>query len=182
MREELRINPMAWLASGPIVILNPASILSTFRPASARVVRFAGPHTLYRAAGWDSTHRKMASAYGSWWADAVALTQIGHRITMFEKWLPPDLLRRAWPVQYRGMAALCEDWNDMREMFQLDLPQNDELIGLAGIAAPQPRLSTMNSAARKTPMLQGGGEQVYFKKTGTLNSVNPLWVRSALLW
>ena len=40
----------------------------------------------------------------------------------------------------------------------------------------------MNDRLPTTPMLKGGGEQVYFKKTATLNSVNPLWVFPTQLW
>jgi hypothetical protein len=70
----------------------------------------------------------------------------------------------------------------MREMFCLELPPKVELIGLAGIAAPQPQKSRMGRNAKSTPMLSGGGEQIYFKRTLTLNSVNPLWVYAAHLW
>ena len=48
---------------------------------------------------------------------------------MFESWLPEHLLNKAWPAQYRGVTALCEDWNDMREMLKMDLPPNQEITG-----------------------------------------------------
>lgn len=182
MREDVSMVPAAWLASGPIVIHDAASVLATFNPGTVKVVRFYGPHTLYRAGGWDATKGQMASAYGSWWADSLVLARIGNQLDMFEKWLPPELIRQAWPAQYRGLAALCEDWNDMREMFRMELPFKEELFGLAGQAAPQPQNSKMNPKARTTPMFKGGGEQVYFKKTHTLNSINPLWVYQTHLW
>ena len=147
-----------------------------------KVVRFIGPHRLYRAAGWDSTKGGMASAYGSWWADEMTLVKIGQRINMFEDWLPKEVLQKAWPAQYRGAMALCEDWNDMQEMVKLELPPRNEIIGLVGIAAPQPQKSSLDPNARKTTLLQGGAEQVFFKKTPTLNSINPLWVYSDRLW
>lgn len=182
MREELSVLPTTWLTSAPIPITNAASILSAFKPGTAQVVRFMGPHRLYRAAGWDQTKGSMASAYGSWWADEKVLVAIGAKLSMFENWLPKELLKRAWPAQYRGASALCEDWNDMREMFRLELPQGEALEGLVGLAAPQPLKSTLNPNSKKTPMLQGGGEQVFFKRTPTLNSVNPLWVYPEHLW
>ena len=182
MREQLSIAPATWLAGDPIPINNSASVLSTFRPGTAMVVRFRGPHRFYRAAGWDSTRGSMASAYGSWWADELVLAEIGKKIDMFESWLPGHLLNKAWPAQYRGVTALCDDWNDMREMFKMDLPSNQEITGLVGIAASQPQKSNLNSKAKKTPILKGGGEQVYFKRTHTLNSVNPLWVYQIKLW
>ena len=182
MRQDLSITPSAWLASAPIAIAVPASVLAAFLPGTAKVVRFTGPHRLYRAAGWDAPRGTMATAYGSWWADELTLARIGSSLQQFERWLPKDLLQRAWPVQYRGMSALCEDWNDMREMFKLELPSSDQITGLVGAAAPQPQTSSMDPTSRTTPMFKGGGEQVYFKKTPTANSVNPLWVHPVVLW
>src|SRR5918911_538294 len=165
MRETLSLLPAAWLSSSPIPIPHPASVLSAFKPGTVKVVRFIGPHRLYRAAGWDSTKGGMASAYGSWWADEMTLVKIGQRINMFEDWLPKEVLQKAWPAQYRGAMALCEDWNDMQEMVKLELPSRNEIIGLVGIAAPQPQKSSLDPNARKTTLLQGGAEQVFFKKT-----------------
>jgi len=182
VREEVSISPSVWLSSPPIPITHAPSVLATFKPGTVKVVRFVGPHKLYRAAGWDATKDSLASSYGSWWADERVLAGIGARISKFDNWLPKDLLKRAWPAQYRGAAALCYDWNDMREMFSLQLPSGQELTGLAGLAAPQPMKSTLNPASRKTPMLEGGGEQVFFKKTPTLSSINPLWVYPEYLW
>lgn len=181
MRQEQTLQAAAWLARGPIA-LNPGEVLSALVPGSARVVRFAGPHRLYRAAGWDGRRGKLTTPYGSWWADEQALVSIGNRLEQFEGFLPPELLRRAWPAQYRGAAALCEDWNDMREMFRLDLPAGEELIGVVGLAAPQPQRSTLDAQDRRTPMLPGGGEQVFFKRTATLSAINPLWVHAEPLW
>jgi hypothetical protein len=182
MREVLPVASISWLSSPPITIPNPASILSGFLGGSGKVVRFKGPHRFYRAAGWDTKNNAMASAYGGWWVDEAILSQIGNRIQQFEGWLPPNSLHQAWPAHYRGMTALCEDWNDMREMYKLDLPPGEEIIGLVGPTAPQPRLSTLNANSRATPMFRGEGEQVYFKRTRNLNSINPLWIYPIRLW
>lgn len=182
MRQELALSPAEWLAAGPVCIDDPAPILSAFQPGTAKVVRFTGPHTFYRAAGWNAKDNAMANAYGSWWVDAAVLATIGTQIDKFEDWLPDELLRRAWPAQYKAALALCEDFNDMGEMFRLELPHTDELTGLAGIAAAQPQKSFLDASARSTPLLRGGAEQVCFKKTPTLNSINPLWVFRARPW
>ncbi|MES9854839.1 MAG: hypothetical protein ABW170_23770 [Candidatus Thiodiazotropha sp. L084R] len=182
MRSELAISPSDWLKEHPISIQNPASILSAFKPVAIKVVKFKGPHRLYRASGWDSNRGQIASAYGSWWADERVLAKLAQRIDMFKNWLPDELRRKALPIQYRGATALCEDWNDMREMFSLKLPAGQEITGLVGIASEQPKLSSLDPNSRHTPMLQGGAEQVYFKRTPTLNSVNPLWVYSEKLF
>ena len=99
----------------------------------------------------------MASAYGSWWADELVLAEIGRQIHMFEGWLPDEMLKKAWPVQYRGATALCEDWNDMGDMVKLQLPPGDEITGLVGLAAPQPQRSTLDPSDRKADTGYFGG-------------------------
>lgn len=178
MRQEQTLSPSVWLASGPIAIARPGAVLDAFAGGTVRVVRFVGPHRFYRAAGWDARSGRMASAYGSWWADEAALARIGERLALYKGFLPPELLRLAWPAQFRAAAALCEDWNDLRELFVLDLPAREELTGVVGPAAPQPLRSRQDPARRDTRMLPGGIEQVFFKRTRTLNAVNPLWVRA----
>jgi len=180
MREALNISSAGWLTSAPIPISHYSSILSAFIPGTAKVVRFTGPHRFYRAAGWDSTKGGMASRYGSSWADEEILVQIGSKIEMFEGWLPEKFLQKAWPAQYRGMTSLCEDWNDMRKIYRLELSAGEVIVGLVG--STQPQKSTMDAKARSTPMFQGGGEQVFFKRTRTLNSINPLWIFPVKTW
>ncbi|MBX2879638.1 MAG: hypothetical protein KTR32_06895 [Granulosicoccus sp.] len=182
MKEQLRISPIKWLSDAPITIPNPASVIGAFRPGTMKIVKFKGAHRFYRAAGWDSTRGEMASAFGSWWADEIELVKISQKMNMYKNWLPDELLRKALPAQYRGATALCEDWNDMREMYKLDLPPQEEIEGLVGIASAQPKKSTLDVNSRQTPMLPGGAEQVFFKKTPTLSSINPLWIRSERLW
>ena len=178
MRKKLDLRPWQWLAAGPIPIPDVAGVLATFRPGTARVVCFSGPHTLCRAAGWGLKKGKpeQVTAYGSWWADAAVLADIGQRLAMFDGWLPDAMLQRAHTVQYRGAVALCEDWNDMGEMFRMELPVGQEIEGLVGISAPQPQYSGLDPKLGNTPILQGGAEQVFFKRTPELNSINPLWV------
>jgi hypothetical protein len=178
MRQELTIAPCDWLGSGTISIADIGSVLAAFTPGTSKVVRFIGPHRFFRAAGWDAAG-KQASAYGSWWADESVLAEIGTRVAMFEGWLPGSILDKALPVQYRGAVALCENWNDMREIVKLELPDGEVITGIAGLTAPQPQDSRMNPALKKTPMLSGGAEQIFFKKTRALNSINPLWVYTA---
>lgn len=183
MRQDIGITPAAWLASGPIVIDNPTAVLATFDASSTpRVVKFTGSHTLYRAGGWDTNKGVLASAYGSWWADEVVLARIGSELEKFETWLPPEMLKQAWPAMYRGVTALCEDWNDMRDMFRMEIPSGDSIEGIVGSTAPQPQRSKMNPGSRSTPMLRGGAEQIYFKRTQSLNTVNPLWIYLTKLW
>jgi hypothetical protein len=130
----------------------------------------------------------MADPYGPWWVDETALSSIYSKIArldMFEGWMPPEILARikSLPMHYRALAAICENWNDFREQVMLELPSQEELIGLCGPTAPQPLRDSMDRASRHTPWLPGGVEQVFFKRaTRTEKNINPLWVHWVNLW
>jgi hypothetical protein len=141
-------------------------------------VRYVGPHRFYRAAGKDA-NGELASAYsGRWWADENVLIQIANRLATAENWMTSGESKRAWPAQYRVLMALSRDWNDMSEIFQLELPAGAVLEGLAGIAREQPEFSVKDPLGRhrSNRFLTGGAEQVYFKVK------NPFWVRRVNLW
>jgi len=176
MRSNVSTSAAAWLAAGPIRIADPKKVLATFKPGTAQVVRFSGSHGLLRAAGWSTKDQRQASAYGSWWVDEHVLANIAARLSMYEGWLPPKMIGQAVSARYRAAVALCEDWNDMGEVYRMQLGALDTLEGLAGITAPQPQASSMDPRQSSTPMLAGGAEQIFFKKTPGLSSINPLWV------
>lgn len=189
MREVLSIDPQKWLHSKPIPISNVGKVLSGFeRSKGQKVVKFTGPHTFYRVAGWDETSKQMCDPYGCWWIDEQALKDIYAKIArldMFEGWMPPEMLQRAQslPMHYRALTAVCRDWNDFQEQIALKLPPNEVLTGLCGAVAPQPLRSTMDVQSRKTPMLPGGLEQVFFKRaTPSERNMNPFWVHWIRLW
>ena len=152
------------------------------------VMRYKGPHTFYRVAGWDETKSKMADPYGCWWIDEAVLGAIYSKIArldMYEGWIPPDLLNRikSLPMHYRALTAVCTDWNDFREQVALKLPHGEEIIGLSGGIAPQPLRGSMDRNSSKTPWLPGGLEQVFFKRANAIeNNINPLWVHWIKLW
>ena len=93
------------------------------------------------------------------------------RLDQFEGWLPADELLKAVPAQYRAVAAICRDWNDLSEIWELSLPSREVLQGLVGQTLEQPEYSHLDPRQRTTPMLAGGAEQVFFKVK------NPFWVR-----
>jgi hypothetical protein len=138
-----------------------------------RVARYTGPHRFLRAAGRDASG-SLADAYsGTWWADEAVLFQIAGRLSTAQLWMTADERQRAWPAQYRALMALCEDWNDMSEIFALEIPAGETLEGLVGPAAAQPEFSVKDPLGRHNPrrVLSGGAEQVFFRVK------NPFWVR-----
>jgi hypothetical protein len=190
MKEQLiNIDPVNWLRRPPIPVTATWKVLSGFdKSKPMMVVRYKGPHSLYRVAGWDETRGKMADPYGCWWIDETALRKIYSRIArfeMFEGWIPPDIMTRvkSLPMHYRALTAVCEDWNDFREQVVLKLPHGEEITGLCGAIASQPLRSRMDRKSRKTPWLPGGLNQVYFKRASvTEHNINPLWVHWFKLW
>jgi hypothetical protein len=171
MRAPVSVTAAPWLSAPPNPVTNPGQVLAGFS-ATPRVFRYRGPHRFYRAAGKDAKGR-MASAYGGWWVDETVLMQIYGRLDQYKGWLDDRVLKSAMPAQYRALTALCEDWNDMREVFVLELPGTDEVEAIAGPTKPQPQRSSLNPALPTTPMLRGGAEQIFMKVK------NPLWVHIA---
>ena len=120
----------------------------------------------------------LADAYsGKWWVDESVLVQIAGRLER-AGWLTDTERRQAWPAQYRALTALCDDWNDMSEMFALELPLDEHIEGLVGVVKDQPQFSPKDPQRRSDArrILPGGAEQVFFKVK------DPTWVRQVHLW
>ena len=156
--------------------LDANSILPCFL-GQPQVLRYVGPHRFYRVAG-RKVDGDYATAYsGQWWADETVLLQISGRLERAQ-WMSEAEHLLAWPAQYRALTALSCDWNDMSEMFVLELPVGEELEGLVGLAREQPEFSVKDPMGRHDAkrILQGGAEQIFFK------AKNPLWVRQVQVW
>lgn len=179
-------DPYQWLMAPPIVIVQPSSVLDAFLAGTVRVMRFTGPHTLYRAAGWGlgkTSTCEQLTAHGGWWLDAQEAMRIAGRLDQFQGLLTSGEIKTLFRGQYRNAIALPVRNNDMSEAFRLELPPGESIEGLVGIASPQPVQSYKDARTHKMAMLAGGGEQVYFKRIeGALNSVNPLWVYPERFW
>jgi hypothetical protein len=154
------------------------------------VYRYTGPHRFYRAVGRDARGRQANAYGGAWWADENVLIAIAGRLER-AAWLDAAERRRAWPVQYRVLTALCEDWNDMSEMFVLALPAGEVVEALAGPAAAQPEFSASDARHDPNRILAGGDPRLTRRKgysaAGPIEQVfftvkNPLWIEPVRLW
>jgi hypothetical protein len=174
MRTPMAISPATWLTNPPSPI-SPARVLPNFRQR-VRVCEFKGPEKFLRAAGLSKSRGRLANPWGEWWTPREVLTRINMRLAQFEGWLPATELRRAVPAQYRALAAICRDWNDISEVWELFLPAGEVLQGLVGQALEQPEYSHLDPKQRATPMLAGGAEQVFFKVK------NPLWIKRVFVF
>jgi hypothetical protein len=158
-------------------VINPAEVLSRYS-GTMQVYRYIGYHRFYRAAGLIAAGG-MAHAYeGGWWADESVLIEIAQKLERAKYWMTRPEKERAWPTHYRALVALSFDWNDMSEMFLLELPVGEEIEGLAGSAREQPEFSICDPHGRHNPnrILVGQAEQVFFKVK------NPLWIRKVNLF
>jgi hypothetical protein len=143
-----------------------------------RVYLYSGPHRFYRAAG-KTAKGDLARAYGGeWWADESVLLEIARKLESAQHWMTNSERERAWPAQYRALTALSRDWNDMSEMFMLELPVGEKIEGLAGLAKEQPEFSVYDPMKRHDPnrVFVGNAEQIFFKVK------NPLWIHKVNLW
>jgi len=169
MRSAMAISPVAWLTSPPNPV-SPARVLPNYRPP-VRVYEFKGPQKFLRAAGYSKSQGGLANPWGEWWTPEEVVAGIDMHLEQFEGWLSANELRRALPARYRAVAAICRDWNDFSEVWELSLPSGEVLQGLAGQTKEQPEHSHLDPNKRTTPMLLGGAEQVFFKVK------NPFWVQ-----
>ena len=169
MRKRLIIKVDDWLKSAPGGVAFPSKVLPNFAGQPA-VYEYIGPHRFVRAAGRDF-NGQLARAYGGeWWFDEAVLVQLRARLEQYRGWTQEQKLKAALPTQYRALAAICINWNDMSEFFALDLPAGERLTALAGPAKEQPYDSRMSVGLPTTPMLPGGAEQLFMKVK------NPLWI------
>lgn len=175
MREALGIDPTDWLKrADPNPVPRPDQVLDGYSETPV-VTRFTGPEVFYRAAGEDASGRTARAYAGAWWVAESVLVELYRKLAQYEGFLPQSMLRQALPLQYRAVTALCEDWNNMREIYRLSLPDGETLEGLVGPTKEQPQRSTMDPSDPTTPWLRGGAEQVYIKVK------NPLWIFRASL-
>lgn len=173
MKKPSNITINAYLSGLP----NGSQVLAAYT-GTVRVCEFIGPHNFYRAAGRNAAGRLGRAYGGEWWADESVLVEIANKLQRAEGWMSHDQRQRAWPAHYRALTALSEDWNDMSEMFKLELPSGASLMGLIGPAKDQPEFSaaSLNPPHNPNRILIGGAEQIFFRVK------NPLWVHKIQLW
>lgn len=99
MRNTLPMNAVTWLRSSPLPIAAPQNILSAFSSGTIKkVVKFKGPHTFYRMAGWNEKEKIMADPgmLVDWRADITC-----HLYKNFTSWY-------VWGMDAAWYAAACQ--------------------------------------------------------------------------
>lgn len=134
------------------------NIKSGFR-GEPRVYRLSGPESLYRFAGFDASGREN-NAKGSWWMSNYQYNEYQERAMRMN--VPTSDF-----VKYK--IALPKAWNNMSNLFQMDIPGGYFLDALIGVATHQPFLRSDLPANEQANFQHGkivfigGAEQIYFK-------------------
>ena len=161
MRTLIAISPESSLESFPNPT-GPARMLVNFRPRNA-AHESQGLARVMRAAGLSRSRGGLASLRGQGWTSEEVLDRVRMRLNQFEGSLSADEIRKSVLAQYRAPAAICRDLSDLSEIWELSLHSGQALQGLVGQALEQQMHCHLDPKRRKTPMLVGGAEQVFFK-------------------
>lgn len=126
---------------------------------------FTGPKLFLRVIG--PANRAYS---GQWWFDAAIFDGFDHaysRIyfqTAERKAVIRDMLRE--------MLAVSREWNEISEVYALELPPGASIVGYTGFGTPQRLFARLPLTAKGNRMLVGKAKQIFFPFK------NPLWVRS----
>ena len=71
----------------------------------------------------------------------------------------------------RELLAISVSWNAITEIWALELPSGQQLVGYTGRGAAQPLLAGQPLSAKGNRLLPGGVRQIYFPVK------NPMWVK-----
>lgn len=142
--------------------------LEAIRSGIAGVPRkeeFTGPALFLRVAG-PST-RGIYS--GEWWFEASLLDSLekAHSRIYFQS---ADR-KAALAAMLRELLAVTREWNAMTEVWALELPAGEKLVGFSGPGSPQKLFQNLPLTDKANRMLVGRAKQIYFPVK------NPLWVK-----
>ena len=128
---------------------------------------FTGPRLFLRIVGPPTPRGGPYS--GEWWFDADleqslegAYSRIYFR-SADRKAAVRDMLRE--------LLAISANWNPMTEIWALEVPAGQQLVGYTGPGAVQPLIAGQPLSAKGNRLLAGGVRQIYFPVK------NPFWVK-----
>jgi hypothetical protein len=124
---------------------------------------FRGPKTFLRVVGANSQVYS-----GEWWFDARIMQDLDNSYSRI--FFSEQELRAAVKRLLREVLAVSKEWNDMDEVWALNLPGGQELTGFSGSGNPQKLFANKPMSAEGNRMLVGRVRQLYFPVK------NPLWI------
>jgi hypothetical protein len=126
---------------------------------------FTGPKLFLRVVG----HANRAYS-GQWWFDAAIFDGLDRAYSRIyfqaaeRKAVIRDMLRE--------MLAVSREWNEISEVYALELPPGALIVGYTGFGTPQQLVAKLPLTAKGNRTLVGRAKQIFFPFK------NPLWVRS----
>ena len=160
-------NKMYLQRSGKTPVQAAASKLAEIRSGLSGVPTvedLAGPRVFLRAVG--AANR----AYGGeWWFDARVLDNLEHAYSRIyfssadQAAVVRDMLRE--------VLAVSKEWNEMTEIWALELPAREHLTAYSAPGTPQKLFASLPLTAYGNRLLIGRVRQYYFPVK------NPLWVK-----
>ena len=125
---------------------------------------FVGPQIFLRVIG--STTRKLYG--GEWWFDASLLNTLETNYSRI--FFTSAERKRVIRDMLRELLAISTEWNQIAEVWALELPPGQNLKGYSGLGLPQKLFNALPLTAKANRLLVGKARQVYFPVK------NPLWV------
>jgi hypothetical protein len=126
---------------------------------------FTGPKLFLRVVG--PANRAFS---GQWWFDAAIFDGLDRAYSRIyfqaaeRKAVIRDMLRE--------MLAVSREWNEISQVYALELPPGALIVGYTGFGTPQQLVAKLPLTAKGNRVLVGRAKQIFFPLK------NPLWVRS----
>jgi len=141
--------------------------LNEIRSGLASVARedYVGPRLFLRVVG-PTTQRFYS---GEWWFDAGLLDTLEAGFSRI--YFDGADRKRALRDMLRELLAISHEWNQITEVWALELPPGQTIRGYAGPGTPQKLFANLPLSARGNRLLVGRARQVWFPVK------NPLWVK-----
>lgn len=127
---------------------------------------FRGPHLFLRVTGGPEDNFAYA---GAWWFDPDIFRRLEKSYSRI--YFDSRDRRRAIRDMLRELLAVSVEYNPITEVWALELPVGERLIGYVAPGTPQKLFDKLPLSAEGNRMLVGRAEQVF------LPVKNPLWVR-----
>jgi hypothetical protein len=131
--------------------------------ASVRRTKVTGPRTFLRVVG--ATNRAYS---GEWWFDVELLETIEKNLSRL--FLPNQDRNEVVRMVLREVLAVSAEWNQMTEVWCLDVPKAESLKAYIGPGAPQQLFANLPLSNKGNRALAGSADQYFFVVK------NPMWV------
>jgi hypothetical protein len=125
---------------------------------------FTGPKLFLRVVG-----SKNRAYGGEWWFEADLLDNLEQAFSRI--YFRSADRKVALRDMLRELLAISKEWNEMTEIWALELPPGEMLVGYSGAGSPQKLFGGFPLTEKGNRLLVGKAKQIFFPVK------NPLWVK-----